>query len=170
MQTTRIRQSIEQTVGRLNDHHEEGRGTISVAAVLEDGLRIRTEQLGDHVITTDMTSAVGGEETGPSPGTIARAALASCDASMVAMRAAQKGIHLTTLEVIVEWDYDARGMLGVDDTVPAGPLALRVNFRLGADGVSNDKLEEVVEWAEANSPVGDAFRRPLDYESDVEIV
>lgn len=86
------------------------------------------------------------------------------------MRAAQEGIPLSTLEVRVEWDYDSRGMLGVDDSLPAGPLGVRVYYRLGADGVSEERLEELVEWAEAHSPVGDVFRRAMDYEVNLEII
>jgi uncharacterized OsmC-like protein len=170
MQTIHIKESIERTISQWNDHPEKGRGTITAEAELEQGLRIRAQQSGEHVITTDMSNGVGGDDSGPSPGSVARAALASCDASMVAIRAAQEGIHLTTLRVIVEWDYDARGMLGVDNSIPAGPLGLRVNYRLGANDVSTDQLEAVAEWAEAHSPVGDAFRRELDYETDIEIV
>jgi uncharacterized OsmC-like protein len=99
-----------------------------------------------------------------------RAAHAACDATVVAMRAAQEGIHLTTLEVTVDSDSDDRGLLGVDESVPPAPLATRVRYRLSADGVPADRLKALVDWAEAHSPVADAVRRavPVSVEIDVE--
>ncbi len=57
----------------------------------------------------------------PSPGWLLRAAEASCVATLITMRAAMLGIDLDTLEVTVDSVSDDRGLLGVDDTVPAGP-------------------------------------------------
>lgn len=171
MEPTQIRESIERTIEQLKDHPETGRGTTTPAtAILEDGLRVRVDGPNDFVVVTDMSNAVGGDESGPPPGWLARAALASCDATAVAMRAAQEGIQLTTLEVIVESDSDSRGMLGVVDSIPPGPLSVRTRFRLGADGTPPERLEELVEWVEEHSPVGDAFRRAVDYEMEIKIV
>jgi uncharacterized OsmC-like protein len=101
-----------------------------------------------------------------------RAAHAACDATLVAMRAAQEGIDLTTLEVTVDSDSDDRGLLGVegsDGSVPAGPITTRVRYRLAADGVPAERLEALVEWAEAHSPVADALRREVPVAVEVEV-
>ena len=166
-----IKEAIERTTDQLKDHPEAGRGTNAPAtATLEDGLRVRIEGPNDFEIVTDMPESVGGEESGPTPGWLSRAALASCDATVVAMRAAQEGIKLTTLEVMVKSDSDSRGFLGIDDSVPPGPLTLRTTVRLSADGVPSERLKAVVDWADEHSPVGDAFCRTIENEIDVEIV
>lgn len=170
MPTTHIKEAIERTSEQLTEHPDSGRGTYTAEATRDHGLRIRVEGPHESVIVSDVSKGIGGDESAPSPGSLARAALASCDATGVAVWAAHEGIELSSLEVVVEWDYDARGMLGVDDHVPAGPQGVRVHYRVGADGVSDQRLEDLVEVAEARSPVGDAFRRPLDYETDIEIV
>lgn len=90
-----------------------------------------------------------------------RAALANCDATVIAMRAAQLGIELTKLQVTVESTSDDRGMFGIADGIPAGPQSMRVLVEIDADGVSPDQLQEIVRWAEKNSPVGDAIRRAI---------
>lgn len=117
-----------------------------------------------------MVSAVGGGGTAPSPGWFARAALASCDATVVALRAAQLGVELSALVVTVDSQSDDRGLLGIDDSIPAGPLSVRVHVRLGADGVEAERLREIVEWAKAHAPVGDAIRRAVPSKVEVEIV
>src|SRR5947209_4993929 len=74
-------------------------------------------------VTTDMPHSVGGGASAPTPAWLMRAALASCDATLVAMEAARDGVELTDLKVTVESESDFRGVLGVDDSVHAGPRA-----------------------------------------------
>ena len=97
-----------------------------------------------------------------------RAALANCDATLIAMRAAQVGIELSALEVIVDSESDDRGLLGVDDSVPAGPLSMRTRIRIEADGVSEADLREIIHWAERHSPVADAIQRAVPMKTEVE--
>ena len=104
---------------------------------------------------------------------IFRAALASCDATFVALRAAQVGIKLTTLEVIVEGDPDdigTLGFLGIDDSIPAGELSLRLVFRIGAENANPERLRELVKWIEDHSPVGDSVSRAVPTKVKVEVV
>jgi uncharacterized OsmC-like protein len=104
---------------------------------------------------------------------IFRAALASCDATFIALRAAQVGIKLTTLEVIVEGDPDdisTLGFLGIDDSIPAGESGLRLIFRIGADNATPERLRELVKWIEDHSPVGDSVSRAIPIRVDVKVV
>ncbi len=98
-----------------------------------------------------------------------RAALSNCEAVMIALRAAQLDVELTTLEVRVDSLSDDRGMLGMDDSVPAGPLNMKISVRIGAEGASEEKLHEIVDWAEKHSPVGEPLTRvmPAEYATNV---
>jgi uncharacterized OsmC-like protein len=53
---------------------------------------------------------MGGAAAGPNPGWLLRSALASCSATVIAMRAASLGMALESLEVTVETDSDLRGL------------------------------------------------------------
>jgi uncharacterized OsmC-like protein len=162
-----IRSAIEVAANYLAEHPEAALATDSPAtAVREDGLRFRVEGPRGEV-TTDMAKSVGGDAAAPSPGWLLRAAHAACDASIVAMEAARAGIELTVLEVTVESESDFRGLLGVDDSVHAGPLAVRVRIRLAADNASEEQLREIAERAEARSPVGDAVARALPVTTEI---
>ena len=82
----------------------------ATATIEQGGLKCRvTGPLGEN-IQTDMPPAMGGAASGPNPGWFFRASVASCCATVIAMRAAQLGIGLATLEVTVESDGDHRGM------------------------------------------------------------
>ncbi|MDQ3985930.1 MAG: OsmC family protein [Actinomycetota bacterium] len=161
MSTERIRSAIESACSYLTDNPAEARYTDSaVTARLSDGLRCEvTTPSGD--LLTDMPEGVGGAAEAPTPGWMMRAALATCDATLIAMRAAQEGVEVEALEVTVDSESDDRGLLGLDDEIPAGPLSTRVRVKMTATGASEDKLREIVEWADKHSPVGDAVRRAV---------
>lgn len=165
-----IRDSIEGARQYLSQHPEECRYTDRPAtAVIEEGLRCRVEGPDGAVVVTDMPGAVGGGGSAPPPGWLARAAQASCDATLIAMRAAELGIELDTLEVTVDSESDDRGLLGMDDSVPAGPLSSRIRVRISAEDADPERLRELVEWADRHSPVSDAVRRAVPTSVEVEI-
>jgi len=114
MSENHIQQSIEGVIKYLSEHPDECRYTDKTAtAVVEEGLRCRAEGASGATLISDMPKAIGGGGAAPSPGWLFRAALANCDATLIAMRAAQTGVTLTTLEVTVDSESDDRGLLGI---------------------------------------------------------
>jgi len=158
----RIRQAIEAATGFLQENPDAARSTDSAAsASIVDGLVVEVSGPKGERIVTDMVPSVGGTATAPSPGWLLRAAEASCVATLIAMRAAMLGITLTALEVMVDSESDDRGLLGIDESVPAGPLRGRVAVRLAADGIESVVLEEMARWGVAHCPVCDAVERAV---------
>lgn len=137
---------------------------------MEDGLRCRATGPNGQTIVTDMPEAVGGGGSAPSPGWLWGAALATCDATPIALRAAELGVALDTLEVGVESTYDDRGLFGTDEAIQAGPLSVRTKVTIGAAGVAADELRAIVDFAVVHSPVGDGCRRATATTVDVVIV
>lgn len=164
-----IGSAIAQASSYLIEHPEAATSTDSAAtAVLEDGLRFRVDGPGPS-LSTDMAKSVGGGASGPTPAWLMRAALAACDATLVAMEAARDGIELTDLEVSVESESDFRGVLGVDPTVQPGPLSMRVAIRVAATNATDEQLRAIVERAESRSPVRDALARRLPMNTEITI-
>jgi uncharacterized OsmC-like protein len=162
-----IRSAIETASAYLSEHPEAAVSTDAAAtAVREDGLCFRVEG-PKGAIVTDMANSVGGGATAPTPAWLMRAALASCDATLVAMEAARDGVELTDLNVTVESESDFRGVLGVDESVHAGPSAIRVRIELAAANASEEQLREIVRRAEERSPVRDAIVREVSMTTDV---
>jgi uncharacterized OsmC-like protein len=83
------------------------------------------------------------------------------------MRAAMLEVTLDTLEVTVDSVSDDRGILGVDESVPAGPLSSRVSVRIRAAGIEPEALEEIVHWGVAHCPVCDAIERPIPVTTEI---
>lgn len=161
----RIAAADRTAIEHLQSHPESGACTDSSArAVLTEGLRTEVEGPDGQHIVSDMPPGVGGQSSAPSPGWYFRAAVASCTATIIAIRAAAVGIALSRLEVEVVSQSDDRGMLGVDDAVPAGPVRSRMDIVIAADGADPKAVRELADWGVAHSPMADAFRRsvPMD--------
>ena len=75
---------------------------------------------------------------------------------------------LDTLEVTVDSVSDDRGLLGLDDSISAGPLSVRTQVTIGAAGVAEEFLREIVDFAVTHSPVSDGIRRSTP--TNVEVV
>ena len=117
---------------------------------------------------TDMPPAMGGAAAAPNPGWLLRGALASCTATVIAMRAAKLGVELHTLEVLVESESDTRGMLGMDDTISAGLAGIRTRVKI-AGNAPPETLRDIVSWADAHSPVGCTVRHTVGCSLEVEV-
>src|SRR5688500_15315000 len=111
---------------------------MPATARLRGGLRCELTGPYNEWLMSVMAPAMGGTASGPNPGGLRRGALASCTATVIAMRAAKLGVVLDSLEVTAETDSDLRGILGLDETVSAGHGPVRIKVTIGAPGVPPD--------------------------------
>ena len=170
MSTERIRKSIETAIEYLAQHRSEARYTDSLAiAELQEGLKCRIVDPQGRELLTDMVEGIGDENTAPSPGWLLRAALASCTATLIGMRAAQRKVELSGVKVLVDSESDDYGILGMDEAVPAGPLSVSVRVQIASENATDAELREVVDWAVYHCPVVDAVRRDVRLTADMEI-
>lgn len=170
MSDSPIREAIERLSAAISADPAKARAKNAPAtAHLTDGLACEVMGPRGERAVTDMPPAMGGKASGANPGWLLRAALASCTATMIAMRAAKLGVKLNMLEVVVESDSDNRGILGLDDSVSAGLQALRTKILIGGEG-EPETLRSIVAWADAHSPVGCTLRRAPRCSLDIEVV
>lgn len=64
---------------------------------------------------------------------------------------------------------DDRGLLGLDDAISAGPVVVRTRVTIGAEGVDEEALREIVDFAIAHSPVAEGCRRATPTKLEVKI-
>jgi uncharacterized OsmC-like protein len=166
-----IGEAIRGARAYLTEHPDEAAYTDSAAtARLEGGLLVSVEGPDGARVVSDMPASIGGHASAPSPAWFMRAGHASCVATLVAMRAAEEGIELTSLEVTVDSESDDRGILGAAHDVPPGPLSTRVRIRISSSGADDARLTQIADWGWRHCPVDDALRRsiPVSVEVDVE--
>lgn len=126
-------------------------------AVWRDGLRCEITGPNSEKAVTDMPEPMGGKGGGSNPGWLLRASMASCTATAIAMRAALLGIELRALEVTVESESDARGLVGIAG-IPTALDGIRMAIKLGADNVPEAQLRQLAAWGEVHSPVSCTLR------------
>jgi uncharacterized OsmC-like protein len=157
-----ISDAVAKASAYLADHPDEARYRDSSAlARVESGLVVTVTGPGGESMSTDMPAGIGGTAIAPSPGWFLRAAAASCVASLIAIRAAETGLTLGSIEVEVDSESDDRGILGLDPTIPAGALSTRVVVSIDAPGVDRKTLEDVATWAVEHCPVTDTIARSV---------
>ncbi len=165
-----IADAVERASAYLSEHPDEARYRDSVArARLGSGLRAEVTGPGGEALSSDMPKGIGGGALAPSPGWYLRAAAASCVAALIGIRAAATGLALPpgAVEVEVDSESDDRGILGLDDTIPAGALSMKVVVALVNASVDREAFEEVARWAIDHCPVTDTVRRAVPIELEV---
>jgi len=135
-------------------------------ALLGPDLRCEVTGPNGWALSTAMMRGVGGDASAPTPGWLLRSAVASCTATTIAMRAAQSGIELDSVEVQAESTSDGRGLLGLDGYDPQ-PVEIRLTVTIEARGAEPDRIERLVRDADLSSPIGESIRRPVTIRTDV---
>lgn len=144
----------------------KGKNTVVTKVRLYDGTTCEVEHK-HWKFKVDVGTGEGGNDAGPGPGILERGALGSCLAIGYSQRAAVLGVPVDRIEVDVESDIDARGMLYIDDR-PPGFEALRYKVRIESPA-SEERIMQVIEETDAHSPVLDDFRRAIPVEREVHI-
>jgi uncharacterized OsmC-like protein len=163
-----IAEAVERATTYLAAHPDEARYRDSAArAHLGAGLAVQVTGPGGESLETDMPTGIGGKASAPSPGWFLRAAEASCLAALIAIRAASLGITLRSVDVEVDSESDDRGILGLDDAIPAGALSARAVVSIDAPDADRGAIEALAAWALEHCPVTDTVRRSVPIELEV---
>ena len=80
------------------------------------------------------------------------------------MRAAELGAPLAAVEVVVSSTTDRRGVFGMG-RANAAALSTQVLVGIDAPGVSDAVLADLVDYADAHSPVTESLRRAVPVET-----
>ena len=171
MSIPKVREAIEHLSAAISADPMKARPkNVPATARLTEGLRCELTGPYHERLVTDMAPAMGGSASGPNPGWLLRGAIASCTATVIAMRAAKLGVALSNLEVTVETDSDLRGILGLDENVSAGHGPVRMKVKIGAPAASPEVLREIVTWADRHSPVTCTVRQAPECSLEIQVV
>lgn len=144
-------------------------GTATTTVAVRRGETACEIEDGPWKLVSDMDTGMGGQAAGPDPGVFARAALGACLASGYLLWAARLDVAIDDVRVVVESDYDARGMYGVDTAVSPGWQALRYTVCITSNELE-ERVREVVEQADRHSPILDDIVRPVPAARTLRIV
>ena len=164
---TKLKTIIDRNIKAIQRRPSIGQGTATTRCRIESGVTCHIED-GPWKLVADESPGDGGAGLGPDAGVFGRAALGACLAQGYAIWAAQMEIPIDNVEVVVEADYDARGMFGVDDTVAPGWTALRYTAHISSPA-DPKRVEELFDYANRHSPLLDDMRRALSVTGELKI-
>ncbi|MEM9180194.1 MAG: OsmC family protein [Pseudomonadota bacterium] len=162
-----IKSALERSVQVVTLKPARGQRTYTNIATVGAGTVCRSVEK-DQEITVDVGKAMGGEDAGPSPSTILRAAFSSCLAIGIKLWASRLDVPIEHITVTVETDVDARGQLGVCDRASVGFEAIRIAVSVQSDA-DRDAVTRVIETSFAHSPLVEVFRNPQSIETALAI-
>jgi uncharacterized OsmC-like protein len=166
LQAERIRTTFQRNSRALELRAAIGLGTAVTRVRLREGLTCDVEE-GRWRFTVDMSPKSGGSDLGPNPGVLGRGALASCLTIGYAMWAAALGVPISSLEVVVEADYDTRAEYGIGD-VPPGYTEVRYIVSVASTAPEEDVMR-VLDTAERHSSYLAIFAAPQPLRREVRI-
>jgi uncharacterized OsmC-like protein len=143
---------------------EKGKSTAVTKIRLFNGTTCEVEHK-HWKFKVDIGKSEGGNDAGPGPGILERGALGSCLAIAYSQQAALAGVPIDKIEIDVESDLDASGMLALNDN-PPGFRELRYKVRVDSPA-SEEEIMKVIEKADRYSPVLDDFARAIPVKREV---
>ena len=108
-----------------------------------------------------------GEDQSPNPVEYLLHALAGCITTSLVYHAAARGYKITEVESVLEGDLDLHGFLGIDDKVRNGYKNIAITMKVQGDA-PEAVLRELVEVAQARSPVYDMVLNPVPITVEVQ--
>lgn len=159
LRNERIERAFARLEGVLQRRPGSARSASTSTTRIVDGLRCESCD-GDHVVTTDLRPGLGGDDGGPSPSALLRAALGSCLAMGYRLRAARHGIPVDGIRVEVETTNDISGMLDPESPFPPGFVEIRYRVEIDSPAPA-DVVERIIDEADRLSPVLDTITRPI---------
>ena len=161
-----IKAAMDRVASVLEARPSQGRATNSAESQVVQGLKCECH-VGEFSFTADAKATMGGEDSAPSPGGYARAAVASCLAMGYAAIFARRELAVTSIKVRVETDSDSRGAVCLDPDL-AGFHALRYSVAVESSA-NTDDIRDAIEAADRCSAVLQSFIRPVPVEREISI-
>jgi uncharacterized OsmC-like protein len=101
-----------------------------------------------------------GNNEGANPVEFLLHALAGCVTTTTVLHASARGIEIESLSTRLVGDLDLQGLLALAD-VPAGYRGIRIEMDIKAKNASDEQLDELLQFAQAHSPVCNTICRPV---------
>ncbi len=164
---TLIKEKAHQVAKELKQDPAGGRSSSVTTTRIIEGLSCEVTD-GPWSLKVGFTKDLGGDDAAPDPGVYGRSALGSCLAIGYMIWASRLDVPIKSLEVEVETDFDACGLLGTADVAP-GYSAVKIHIRVESDA-PDEEVMAMLDAGDKHSPYLDVFTRPIACERQVTFV
>lgn len=101
-----------------------------------------------------------GKNEGANPVEFLLHALAGCVTTTFVLHAAARGIKVNRLSTSLKGQIDLQGLLGLDESVPAGYESIEILMDVDAD-CTEEELDDLFDFARGHSPTCNTVCRPV---------
>ena len=101
-----------------------------------------------------------GANEGANPVEFLLHALAGCVTTTTVLHATARGINVESISTRMRGKIDLHGLLGLDESVPAGYESIQIEMDIQAD-CSDRELDELLAFVQGHSPVCNTVCRPV---------
>jgi len=115
-------------------------------------------------VMVDEPPELGGIDGAPNPVEVLLSALAGCVTAGIATNAQMFGVPIDGIDIELEADVDARGLLGHDKSVRNGVTDIRYTVTI-ASSAPEEKIRKCKETIDRKSPVRDTLANPVNITS-----
>jgi uncharacterized OsmC-like protein len=119
-------------------------------------------------LSGDEPPVLLGSNKGPNAVELLLQALAFCYAVGFVANAAARGYEITRMDYEVKGDLDVRPFLGMDGPRP-GFTAIQVTGIVSSPNATREQLEELFQYVQETSPVGDCLVNPVSVKTVLEV-
>jgi uncharacterized OsmC-like protein len=162
-----LKSILERNIKAIRLRPSIGQGTATTTVRVRNGVTCDIED-GDWKLVADEGVGDGGAGLGPDPGVFGRAALGTCLAMGYMIWSSYMEVPIESVEVVVEADYDARGMFAIDGSISPGWSGVRYTVHI-ASPADEHKVRELVDFADRHSPLLTDFREPIPITRELRI-
>ena len=141
------------------------RSEVTVDSVLAGGNEMSPSGRR-FTVAVDEPPYLGGADAAPNPVEVLLAALAGCVTAGIATNADMFGVPIDAMNIELEADVDARGMLGHDKSVRNGVTDIRYTVTIKSPA-SEDKVRRCKETIDRKSPVRNTLASPVNITSNL---
>jgi uncharacterized OsmC-like protein len=112
------------------------------------------------VFTNGEPPVLLGSNEGANPVEFLLHALAGCVTTTTVLHAVARGIKVESISTRMRGKIDMHGLLGLDESVPAGYESIQIEMDIQAD-CSDKELDELLAFVQGHSPVCNTVCRPV---------
>ncbi len=168
MDQTGLKEAFHKVIDAIKSDPKNASAAFMAKTELVEGVKCRAKVRGFPPMTVDEPPELGGTDAGMNPVELLLVALGTCQEIMYAACAALMGIPLNKVTVNVEGSLDLRGLLAMDDLVPAGYSSISYETTIDSDA-DDDTLKNLVDMVDAHCPVLDTLTRPIEVSGSVSV-
>jgi putative redox protein len=163
-----VKEAIQQTAAAVEADAAAGKVRYQAKTQWEEDVRCTAKVRDFETMTIDEPAAFGGGDAAMSPADVVLVALGTCQEIMYAALASAMDIQLDECKVDVTADLDLKGLMGMDDDVPPGLLAMDYHVQLKSPA-SDEELKKLVDMVERQCPLLDTLTRGIEVTGKVNI-